>query len=183
MTERRRHHLIFGALALVALGLLAWVLFHKGPKKAPPPHAIPVTAVRAVAQDLPLSISALGAAQAWTSDTIFAQVSGKLLRVNFTEGSEVHAGQVLAEVDPAPYRAALEQAEGTLKRDQAILTGAERDLTRYQHLQQADSIARQTVEDEEATVGQDKGTVQLDEGAVAAARINLNWCHLVSPGS
>jgi multidrug efflux system membrane fusion protein len=179
--SRRRRYWAFGLLACLALVLLAWAIFHKAPQKKPAPQAIPVTAVRAGSRDLPISITALGAAQAWTSDTIFAQVSGKLLRVNFTEGSEVHTGDVLAEVDPAPYQAVVDEAEGTLKRDQAILAGAQRDLTRYQHLQQMDSIARQTVEDEAATVAQDEGTVQLDRGTVAAARVNLRWCHIVSP--
>jgi multidrug efflux system membrane fusion protein len=181
VATRHQRYWIFGALGCLALALIGWVLFHKKPQKPAAPPATPVTAVKAGSRDLPISISALGAAQAWTSDTIFAQVSGKLLRVDFTEGSEVHAGQTLAEVDPAPYQAVLDQAEGTLKRDQAILAGAQRDLTRYQHLQQVDSIARQTVEDEAATVAQDEGTVQLDRGAVAAARINLGWCHIVSP--
>ncbi len=88
---------------------------------------------------------------------------------------------MLAEVDPAPYQAVLDQAEGTLKRDEAILAGARRDLVRYQQLQKLDSIARQTPEDQAATVAQDEGTVQLDKGTVAAARVNLRWCHIVSP--
>jgi len=178
---RRRRRWIFGLLGCVALALIAWAVFHKKPQKPTAPPPTPVTAVRAVARDLPISVTALGAAQAWTSDTIFAQVSGKLLRVNFVEGSEVHAGQLLAEVDPAPYQAVLDEAEGTLRRDEAILAGARRDLVRYQHLQQMDSIARQTPEDQAATVAQDEGTVQLDKGTVAAARVNLRWCHIVSP--
>ncbi len=181
--DRRRRYWVFGALALVAVGLLLWVLLHKKTPKPAPPPPIPVTAAKAVARDLPIFVSALGAAQAWTSDTVFAQVNGKLLRVNFTEGSDVRAGQVLAEVDPAPYRAVLDQALGTLHRDQAILAGATRDLTRYQHLLQTNAIPRQTVEDEEATVAQDKGIVQVDQGTVASARINLNWCRIVAPVS
>jgi multidrug efflux system membrane fusion protein len=178
---RRQRYWVFALLGCLVIVLIVWAVFHKQPKKPAPPPAIPVTAVRAAAHDLPISVTALGAAQAWTSDTIFAQVSGKLLRVNFAEGSVVHAGQVLAEVDPAPYKAVLEEAEGTLRRDQATLVGAQRDLTRFQHLQQMDSIARQTVEDEAATVAQDQGTVQLDKGTVDAARVNLRWCTIVSP--
>jgi len=165
----------------VALALFAWALFHKKPQKPTPPRLVPVTAAKAATTNLPISISALGAAQAWTSDTIFAQVSGKLLKVNFAEGSEIHAGQVIAQVDPAPYQAALDVAEGTLRRDEATLAGAQRDLTRFQNLLKEDSIARQQVEDQEATVAQDQGTVQLDKGNVAAARINLRWCDIVSP--
>ena len=177
----RRQRLILGALTLAAVALVAGVLLHRKPVKAATPHAVPVTVARAATQDAPLTLTALGAAQAWTSDAIFAQVSGKLVRVNFTEGAEVKAGQVLAEVDPAPYRAALTQAEGALKRDQAILAGARRDLTRYQHLLAENAIARQTVEDQAATVAQDEGVVQVDEGQVATARINLGYCRIVSP--
>lgn len=181
--EQRKRHLVFGLLACVAVALLLWFIFHKpAPPPAPPP-AVPVTAVKAIAQDLPIAVTALGAAKAWTSDTIFAQVGGKLIRVNFREGSDVHAGQVLAEVDPAPYRAALQQALGTLHRDQAALAGAQLNLARYQGLEQQDSIARQTLEDQRATVGQDKGTVEIDQGAVATARINLGYCRIVSPVS
>jgi multidrug efflux system membrane fusion protein len=179
--ERRQRFWVLTGLAVLAVALVLWVLFHRPAPapKAPPPT--PVTAAKAEARDLSIPITALGAAQAWTSDTIYAQVSGKLLRVNFTEGSEVHAGQVLAQVDPAPYRATLEVALGTLHRDEAVLAGAQRDLARYQRLLQVNSIARQVEEDEEATVAQDKATVELDKGTVAQARVNLNWCTIVSP--
>lgn len=183
MTAKRRLMIILAVVVLLVVGVIAWVMLHKKPVKAAPPPAIPVTAVKAVSQDVPLVVSAIGAAQAWTSDTILAQVSGKLLSVNFTEGADVKAGQVLAEVDPAPYRAVLMQAQGTLARDKATLAGAEVDLARYQRLLEKNSIARQTVDDEVATVAQEKGTVLLDQGVVASAQVNLNWCRIVSPVS
>jgi membrane fusion protein, multidrug efflux system len=179
--HRRRRFLVLAGLGVLAVAIAAWAIFHKPPAKKPPPHAIPVTAVTAQAQPYQLALTALGAAQAWTSDLILAQVSGKLIRVNFKEGSEVKAGQVLAEVDPRPFQAALTQAEGTLKRDQASLDGARRDLIRFQHLQAEGGASRQQLEDEEATVGQDEGTVEIDKGAVAAARLNLEFCRIVSP--
>jgi multidrug efflux system membrane fusion protein len=178
---RRRFGWVFGGLALLAVLLVAWAVLHKPPAKAAPPPGVPVTVTKAQVQDVALSLTALGAAQAWTSDTIFAQVSGKLIRVNFVEGTFVKAGEVLAEVDPGPYRAALMQAQGALKRDQALLAGARVDLARYQLLAKQDSIARQTVEDQLATVNQDEGTVLIDQGDVATAKINLGWCRIVSP--
>jgi membrane fusion protein, multidrug efflux system len=181
MPTRRRFRWQFAALGVLAIILAAVAIFWKPAKKTPPPKAVPVSTAVAASQDLPISITTLGAAQAWTSDTIFAQVSGKLVRVNFAEGSYVKAGQVLAEVDPAPYQAALTQAEGTLERDKAALAGARVDLARYKTLNSQDSIARQTYEDQLATVGQDEGTVKLDEGAVAAAKVNLGWTRIVSP--
>jgi multidrug efflux system membrane fusion protein len=179
----RTRRLVFAILAVLAIGLVAWVLLHKPPQKTAAPHAIPVTAVKAEAQDFQITTTAIGAAQAWTSDLIFAQVSGKLIKVNFTEGSDVRAGQVLAEVDPRPYQAALLQADGALKRDQATLAGAQRDLARYQHLSGEGGVSRQILEDEEAAVGQDEGTVEVDKGAVATAKLNLEFCRIVSPVS
>lgn len=181
MDSRRRLHLILGALAVIAVLLVLWVVLKPKPQPQAAPHAVPVLVAKAAAKDTPLEISTLGAAQAWTSDTIFAQVNGRLLKVNFTEGSDVKAGQVLAEVDPRPYEAILTQAEGTLKRDTALLAGARRDLVRYQHLLAENAIARQTVEDQAATVAQDEGAVQIDRGNVQAARINLEFCHITSP--
>ncbi len=181
--EQRRRRLVFGLLACVAVALVLWFIFHRKPEPPVPPPAVPVTAVKAVSSNLPIAATALGAAKAWTSDTIFAQVSGKLIAVHFHEGSDVRAGQVLAEVDPAPYRAALMQVLGTLHRDQAQLAGARVNLARYQLLAGQDSIARQTLEDQRATVAQYQGTVEIDRGAVAAARINLGYCRIVSPVS
>jgi multidrug efflux system membrane fusion protein len=179
--SRRRLHLVLAVLAFATLLAVLWSVFHPRASKAAGAHPIPVTAATVTVQDVPLSITALGAAQAWTSDTIFAQVSGKLLRVNFVEGGDVRAGQVLAEIDPAPYRAALVEAEGTLARDSAALAGARRDLDRYQHLLADNAIARQTAEDQAALVAQDEGVVQFDRGQVALARINLGYCRIMSP--
>jgi multidrug efflux system membrane fusion protein len=181
MAQRRRFHWGFGVLAVVAVALIAWAIFHKPAEKPAKAPSVPVTAAKVTLQDIPVSITALGAAQAWTSDTILAQVSGKLIKVNFTEGSDVKAGQLLAEVDPAPYQAALTQAEGTLRRDQALLAEAKVDLARYATLNAEASIARQQYEDQEGVVKQDEGTVQIDEGQVAAARVNLGWCRIISP--
>jgi multidrug efflux system membrane fusion protein len=181
MASRRRVHWVFWLLGAIAVALALWAMFgHQGRKPAPA-KSVPVTVAVAKSQDLPISLTNLGAAQAWTSDQIFSQVSGKLVRVNFSEGANVRAGQVLAEVDPAPYQATLMQAEGALQRDQAILAGAQRDLARYALLNAKDSIARQTYEDELATVKQDEGVVEVDQGAVNAAKVNLSWTRIVSP--
>jgi multidrug efflux system membrane fusion protein len=179
--HRKRLFWVLGGLGLLAVLLVALTVFHKPPAKPVKVPSVPVTAVKVAAEDVPVSITALGAAQAWTSDTIFAQVSGKLIRVNFVEGSLVKAGQVLAEVDPGPYRAALGQQEGALERDQALLADARLDLARYQTLLKQDSIAKQTVDTQAALVKQDQGTVKIDQSNVAAAKINLGWCRIVSP--
>jgi multidrug efflux system membrane fusion protein len=179
-----KEHRVVSALVLIGALIGAWLLIRWSltPKPKPPaPPTVPVSAAKVSAQDVPVSITALGAAQAWTSDVVLAQVSGMLLSVDFVEGSNVKAGQLLAQVDPVPYRAALAQAQGALNRDRALLTGARVDLVRYQTLEGEDSIARQTVEDQAALVKQDEGIVLLDEGAVATAQINLRWCRITSP--
>jgi len=177
-----RWRVLLGALALIAVAALVWALFFRAPAPALAKiHPVPVTVAEATVADVPVSITALGAAQAWTSVTVLAQVSGKLLSVNVPEGSEVQAGQVIAEIDPAPYRAVLMQAEGALKRDEALLANARIDLARYRALQAQNAIASQTVDTQAALVKQDEGTVLVDQGTVAAANVNLGWCHIVSP--
>jgi membrane fusion protein, multidrug efflux system len=181
LKSRRRRYAIFGVLGAIAVLLALWAIFHKRPKPPSGPPPIPVSVATAVSQDLPISLTALGAAQAWTSVTILAQVSGKLLSVNFTEGTDVQAGQVLAQIDPAPYQAVLTQAQGTLKRDQALLADARLDLARYQALMAQNAISRQQVDTQAALVQQDEGIVMTDQGSVAAAQVNLNWTRVTSP--
>ena len=181
MAARRRFRWIFVALGVLAVALVLWVIFHKKPAKKPAPPPIPVTVAKAVTQDVPVVITALGTAQAWQSDTILAQVSGKLLSVPFKEGANVKAGDLLAQIDPSAYRAALLQAQGALKRDQALLEEARVDLKRYNTLAAQDSIAGQTRDTQAALVKQDEGVVLLDQGAVDAAAVNLRFTRIVSP--
>jgi membrane fusion protein, multidrug efflux system len=178
--KRNRMWLAIGA-GLILLALI-WYFFLYTPA-APPAkvHAVPVTVAKVVVGDLPVSLSALGAAQAWTSVTVLAQVSGKLLSVNFAEGSYVKAGQVLAQIDPAPYQAVLTEAQGALQRDEALLANARLDLQRYKTLLAQNAVSAQVEATQAALVKQDEGTVLLDKGQVAAAEVNLNWCRIVSP--
>jgi multidrug efflux system membrane fusion protein len=182
MATRRRFKWGFAAVGLILVALVVWLLFfnHK-PAKPTKPQSTPVTTAVAGTQDIDIAVTAIGAAQAWQGVTIRAQVTGRLIATPFREGADVRKGAILAQIDPGPYRAALLQAEGTLKRDQAVLQGARVDLARYKTLVAQDSIARQTYEDEAATVKADEGTVLIDEGAVAAAKVNLNYCTIRSP--
>ena len=179
-TRVRRHWILAGLGALSVL-LVAGVLILRHPAKSLPSPSVPVNVAKAAAKDIPVSITALGAAQAWTSVTVLAQVSGKLLSVNFTEGTDVRKGQLLAQIDPAPYLAVLTQAQGTLKRDQALLANARLDLERYVALDAANAISKQILDTQRALVQQDEGTVKTDEGLVAAAQVNVGWCSIVSP--
>jgi multidrug efflux system membrane fusion protein len=170
-----------GVFGLVAIAAIAWLLLHKKPAKAAPPHMASVSVAKAVRQDIDVYVSALGAAQAWQSDTILAQVTGMLQKVDFTEGTMVKAGQVLAQIDPALYKAAVDQAIGTLHKDQAALQDAKLDLNRYQTLLAQNSIARQMVDTQAALVKQDEGVVEVDQAAVTTAKVNLDRTRILSP--
>jgi len=166
MVARRRW--IFIAVGVLAVAVIAWAVLHNKSHKPAVPPRVPVTVAKVVLQDVPVYVDALGAAQAWKSDIIYAQVTGVLLSVA-AEGADVKAGQTLAQVDPSSYRAALTQAQGALQRDQALLADARLDLARYQTLESQNSIARQQVDTQAALVKQDEGVVLLDQGAVFAS--------------
>ncbi len=181
MADRRRPRWGFVLLGVVLIALVVWlVIASRKPAKAAKPPAVAVTAATVAVQDVPVVVTALGAAQAWQGVLINAQVSGRLTYVA-REGSDVAMGDRLAEIDPAPYVAALLQAQGALKRDQALLQGARVDLTRFQKLAAQDSIAVQQADDQVALVKQDEGTVVADQGAVAAAQVNVNYTEIKSP--
>jgi multidrug efflux system membrane fusion protein len=180
VAQHRRFRWGFAVVGVVIIALLAWVFFHP---KAPPPHKPPpvaVTAAKVVVQDTPVVVSGLGAAQAWKSVLINTQVTGVLTYVA-PEGTDVAAGALLAQIQVTPFQAVLTQAQGQLKRDQALLGGARVDLARFQQLAAQDSIARQQLDDQAALVKQDEGTVLLDQGAVAAAQFNVNNCRITAP--
>jgi membrane fusion protein, multidrug efflux system len=113
--------------------------------------------------------------------TVRPQVSGMLVKLNFTEGQMVKAGDTLAQIDPRPYQAALDQARGQLARDAATLANAKVDLARYQTLLKQNAIAEQLVATQVATVRSDEGVVVSDQANVETARINLGYTNIVSP--
>ncbi len=131
--------------------------------------------------DIPIEVTALGSVTPQANVTVHTRISGTLMAVYFTEGQTVRQGQLLALVDPRPYQVALEQAEGQLLRDQAALDQARLDLARYRTLAAQDSIARQQVDLQAATVKQDEGVVKSDKANVDNAKLNLVYCHITAP--
>src|ERR1700722_10982297 len=180
MGTPRRFRWGFVVLGVVLIALIAWLALGNKPAKSKGPPPVGVTVAPVTIQDVPTTMSELGAAQAWQGVLINPQVNGRLTYVA-NEGDDVRKGAPLVEIDCGPYKAALTQAQGALRRDQAILAGAQRDLARFQQLVSQNSIARQTAEDEEATVKQDQGTVVSDQGALQAAQVNVNYCKIPSP--
>lgn len=149
------------------------------PKRGGAPVAVAVAPV--TQQDAPLQLGALGTVTATNTVTVHSRVDGQLMALHFEEGQMVQKGQLLAELDPRPYQAALTQAEGQLLRDQALLQNARLDLTRYQQLLAQNSIAKQQVDTQQALVAQYQGTVKLDQGGVANARLQLDYSRITSP--
>lgn len=126
-------------------------------------------------------VSAIGTMNARATAVVRAKVSGELLKLHFKEGDEVKAGQLLAEIDPRSFAAALAQVQGSLARDQAQLKNAQLDLQRYKELQAQDSIARQQVDTQAALVRQLQGTVAADQGQVDAAKLQLSYTRITAP--
>ena len=131
--------------------------------------------------DLPVTVEALGTVTPAATVTVRPQVSGIITQLLYREGQLVRRGQVLAVIDPRPYRAALLQAQGALTRDQAQLANARLQLARYNTLLAQDSIARQDRDTQAALVGQLGGTLSVDRGQVQQAEINVGFTRIVSP--
>jgi multidrug efflux system membrane fusion protein len=131
--------------------------------------------------DININLNALGTVTSLATVTIRSQISGYLLKNDFKEGDEVKKGDLIAEIDPRPYEATLAQANGNLARDQALLKGAQVDLTRYQGLAAQNAVPRQTLDTQVALVAQYQGTVEADTAAVKAAQVNLQYCRILSP--
>lgn len=142
---------------------------------------VPVGVATVSSGDVKVTVDGLGAVTPLATVTVHPEVTGYLNKFDFTEGQMVQAGQVLAEIDPRPFQAALDQAKGQMARDQATLANAKIDLGRYQALWKANAISQQTLQTQMALVGTDEGTIVADKAAVEAARINLEFCRITSP--
>lgn len=152
-----------------------------GPGAAGPSRPTPVVATRAQTADMQIWLKAIGSVAAANTVTVRSRVDGQLMRVLFSEGQVVKAGDLLAEIDPRPYQAQLEQAEGQLARDSALLDNARIDLQRYRTLFKQDSIAKQQVDTQEALVRQYEGTVKVDKGQVDNAKLQLSYARITAP--
>jgi len=183
--HRGRWHRVRWIVASAVLILIAVVLWQKLPRK---PQAREATAqvvriTKATSGDMPVILNELGTVTPTATVTVMPNqaVSGYLTEVPFQEGQDVQKDQVLAQIDPRPFQAALDQAIGTLQRDQGLLDEAKMDLARYQKLVGQNSIARQQAEDQAYVVQQNEGTVRLDQAAVETAKFNLSYCRITSP--
>ena len=140
-----------------------------------------ITAGQSVSGDSNVYVTALGTVTPTYTVTIYSQITGRVMSVHYREGQMVRKGDPLIDIDPRPYQALLTQAEGTLERDQGVLAEARIDLERYKAAYARNAIAKQQLDDQEQTVVQAEGTVKADQGTVDYDRVQLAYCHIVSP--
>jgi multidrug efflux system membrane fusion protein len=183
---RNRWLVIVGVGVLVLAALVVWRLSSltadaQKPRGRFSGAAQPVGVATVGRHDVRVILNQIGTVTPLATVTVQPQLSGLLMQIGFKEGQLVHKGDFLAQIDPRPYQIALQQDEGQLQRDQAALQQAQIDLERYQALQKRDSIAKQTVDDQAWLVKQDEGTVRLDQAMIDMQKLNLVYCHIVSP--
>lgn len=179
---------LLAVLVLAAVAATAWYAMRRPSQPAeagPNPWRGPIPVRLAPVQQRPLTeqIKAIGTVTPLQTVVVRSRVDGTLARVLFQEGQEVRRGQLLAEIDPEPYRVRLAQAEGQQQQNQAQLQSAERDLARYRSLFQQDSIARQQLDTQEALVAQLRGSGQAVRAQVAEARLQLSYTRIEAPAA
>jgi multidrug efflux system membrane fusion protein len=143
------------------------------------PTPVQVSAVQQ--KTMPIFLTALGTVTAYNTVTIKSRVDGQLMQVPVREGQAVQQGQMLAEIDPKPYQAALEQAQGQLAKDQANAVNARAQSERYQALLQAGVVSKESQQAQTSMAGQAEGSIAADQAAIQAARVNLGYTKILSP--
>jgi multidrug efflux system membrane fusion protein len=145
------------------------------------PSPVPIVAGTVSQHDVPIYLTGVGTVIAYNTDVVRAQIQGQIFTINFTEGQHVHAGDLLAQIDPRPYQALIDQYRGQLERDQAQLVNANANLVRYDQLGAKGWATPQLIETQKAQVGQLQGAIKTDQALIEAANVELSFTRLTSP--
>jgi multidrug efflux system membrane fusion protein len=171
-------------IAALAAGSLSYFVHIHALEKAaaaPTPPTVPIVATTVAQHDVPIYLTGVGTVIAYNTDVVRAQIQGQIISINFTEGQAVHAGDLLAQIDPRPYQALIDQYTGNLERDQAQLINAQANLTRYTTLGEKGWATPQLLETQKAQVGQLQAAIKADEALIDAAKVQLSFTRLTSP--
>lgn len=185
--SRRRRYIIYAVTLLAVAGALYYVFGtsttqqRRAGRFGADTGPVPVLAAAATLADVPVYLDAVGTTKALNTVTVRAQVDGKLLSVGFKEGQDVKKGDVLAQIDPTTFKAALDQAVAKKAQDQALLTNAQNDLARYEQLAATNAINRQQADTQKSLVAQYTAQVQSDQAAVESAQATLAYATIKAP--
>src|ERR1700691_6204620 len=153
----------------------------KSAKANTPPPAVPVGVATVKQGDFNVYITGLGSVQALNTLSLKTRIDGQIMQVNFREGQNVNAGELLIVIDPRPYQVALTQAQANLQKDEAQLTNAKAQYERNKVLYEQGVIAKQDLDTLEASFGTYEGTIAADKAAIDNAKLNLTYCYIISP--
>jgi multidrug efflux system membrane fusion protein len=201
-TKGKRRGIIWILFFLIIAGVTGYAVWRAGQPGAIPQQAqgfgggrgrgrggrgggglgpVPVVTAKVKRADVPVYLNGLGNVSGFYTATVKSRVDGQLMKVNFNEGDLVKEGQVLIEIDPRPYQVQLEQAQGTLAHDQALLDDAKLDLARYVTLLEQDAIPKQQLDTQKALVAQYEGSIKQDLANVDSAKLNLTYAKVTAP--
>jgi multidrug efflux system membrane fusion protein len=175
--------IVFAAVAVAlyfGAGRELWSYLTPAPAQRAPAPAIPVRATVVKRQDVPVFLSGLGTVQAFNSILVKSRVDGQIIKINFSEGQNIRAGDVLVEIDPAPYQAALGQAQATKLKDEAQLENARLDLERFGRLATTNAISKQQLDTARALVAQLEATIKADQAMIDMAQTQLDYSRIRS---
>jgi multidrug efflux system membrane fusion protein len=165
-------------------GLLYFTKVHPVEKVSAEPDSsppVPIVAGVVAQHDVPIFLTGIGTVIAYNTDVVRAQIQGQIVSINFTEGQKVHAGDLLAQIDPRPYQAVIDQYAANLERDQAQLANAQANLARYTQLGGKGFATPQLVETQNAQVRELQASIKADKALIDAAKVQLSYTRLTSP--
>ena len=179
---------MLGVVVIAGGGYFAWHHWHaleaeKQAKaaKAKPPAATPATVAAVEKADFPVYLKGLGVVQPFNTVTVKSRVDGEVTKIGFRQGEMVKEGDIIAEIDPRPYQAALDQAEAKKKQDESDLENARLDLTRFTDLAKQNFATRQQLDTQAANVAGLESQIKGDEGAIDNARTQVTYTTIRAP--